>query len=144
MSTSFSNSKVVLLYDQALVIVCSCVYLKGVCHEIFYHHFFSWLEPIWAPDKEAKVFLNSVSISPRYSITNCFLQIFSFMIDVFSPKRIFPDCPFKSNQGLTKISILTSWCAVWLRGVMHTMELNSVVWCTPWSLTPWCDAHHGA
>ena len=43
--------------------------LKGVCHKIFYPCFFSWLKPIWAPDKQPKVFLNSVSISPRYAIT---------------------------------------------------------------------------
>ena len=78
--------------------------LKGVCHEIFDLRFFSWFQPIWAPDKQAEVFSNSVSISPRYSITKfekstprCashrgvkilvlaipknFLQIFSYMIE---------------------------------------------------------------
>ena len=35
--------------------------LKGVCHEIF--------DPIWAPDNQAKVFSNSVLISPRNFIT---------------------------------------------------------------------------
>ena len=81
---------------------------------------------------------------------NLFLQIFSFMIDMFTPKRISPDCLFKNNQRLTKISILTPQCAVWLCGVMHTAELDSTVGCTPRSflrnfdyLTPWCDAHHG-
>ena len=44
-------------------------FLKGVCHEIFDLQFFSWLKPIWAPDKQAKIFSNSVSISLRYSIT---------------------------------------------------------------------------
>ena len=24
---------------------------------------------------------------------------------------------------------------------IHTAELDSKVWCTPWSLTQWCDAH---
>ena len=44
--------------------------LKVVCHEIFDLQFFSWFKPIWAPDKQAKkVFSNSVSILPRYSIT---------------------------------------------------------------------------
>ena len=65
------------------------------------------------------------------------------MIDVFTLKRIFPDCPFKSNQRLTKISILTPWCASWLRGVMHTAELDSAVGCTPHSLTLQCDVHRG-
>ena len=41
-----------------------------------------------------------------------FLKIFSFMIDVVTPKRISLDCPFKSNQRLTKISILTLQCEV--------------------------------
>ena len=31
--------------------------------------FFPWFKPIWAPDKQAKVFLNSVLILPRYLIT---------------------------------------------------------------------------
>ena len=57
------------------------------------------------------------------------------MIYVFTPK---------SNQRLSKISILTLWCAVWLRGVMHTVELDSAVWCTRWSLTLRYDAHCGA
>ena len=80
----------------------------------------------------------SVSISPRYSITKfkkfdfavcikilvladrkIFLQIFSFMIGVFTPKRIAPDCTFKSSQRLTKILILTLRCAVGLCDVMH-------------------------
>ena len=56
---------------------------------------------------------------------------------------ISPDCLFKSIQRLSKISILTPRCAFWLRGVMHTTELDSAVWCTPGSLTPWWDAHHG-
>ena len=74
------------------------------------------------------------------------LQIFSFMIDVFTPKRISLDCPFKSNQRLTKILILTSRCdahhGAWLRGEMHTAELfekywslDSAVGCTPRSNT---------
>ena len=33
--------------------------LKGECHEIFNLQFFSWFEPICAPDKQAKVFSNS-------------------------------------------------------------------------------------
>ena len=78
------------------------------------------------------------------AIQKNFLQMFSFMIDVFTPKRISPDCPFKSNQRLTRISILTPQCAVWLCGVMHTAELDSsvsAVGCTPWSLTPRWEAH---
>ena len=40
---------------------------KGVCHETFDLDFFPWCEPIWALDKQGKVFSNSVSISLRYS-----------------------------------------------------------------------------
>ena len=39
---------------------------------------------------------------------------------------------------------LTPRCAVWLRCVMHTAELDSAVGCTPQSLTPWWQAHRGA
>ena len=41
--------------------------LKGVCHEIFDLQFFSLFKPIWTPDKQAKIFSNSATISPRYS-----------------------------------------------------------------------------
>ena len=55
------------------------------------------------------------------------------MIDVFTAKRIFPHCPFESNQTLTKISVLTLRCAIWFCGVMHIAELDSMVGCTLWS-----------
>ena len=42
--------------------------LRGVCHKIFCLHFL-WFKPIWAPDKQSKVFSNSVTILLRYSIT---------------------------------------------------------------------------
>ena len=65
------------------------------------------------------------------------LQIFSFMIDVFTPKRISSDCPFKSNQRLTDISILTPRCdahqGAWLRCGKHNAELESAMGCTPGS-----------
>ena len=57
------------VYWTDLTLCLNMLFLKGVCHEIFYLQFFSWFEPIWAPDKQAKVFSNSVSISPRYLIT---------------------------------------------------------------------------
>ena len=66
------------------------------------------------------------------------------MIDVFTPKWISPDFPFKSNQRLTKISILSLGCAAWLPGVMRTAELDSTVGCTPWSLTRQYYAYSGA
>ena len=126
-----------------------------MCHNIFDLHFFSWFKPIWAPDKQAKVFSNSVSILPRYSITKfekfdsavCmtpgvkivglanpkkFLKIFSFMINVFTSKRISPYCPFKSNYS-TDSQRFQFW--------LHSVQFESVVWCTPQSLTLRRDAH---
>ena len=116
---------------------------------------------MWAPDKQAAVFSKYFSIPRRHSITKMspwcaaqcrvrhfflinqhfILQIFSFMIDVFTPKRISPDCPFKSNQSQTKILILR--CTVCLCGVMHTAEIDSMVGCTQRRLSPWSDAYHG-
>ena len=94
------------------------------------------------------------------------------MIDIFTPKRISPHCPFKTNQRFAKISILTARCAFWLSGmmllrsstpwweahsgaqlcsVMHTAEffekfgaVDSAVWYTPRSQAPQWDAHRGA
>ena len=72
-----------------------------------------------------------------------FLQIFSLMIDIFTPKRISPHCPFMTNQRFAKILILTARCAFWLSGMMHTAELDSAVGSTQQSSTPQCDAHCG-
>ena len=41
--------------------------LKGQCHEIFNHYFLPWIEPIWAPDKQAKIIFRENSFSRRYS-----------------------------------------------------------------------------
>ena len=133
--------------------------LKGVCHEIFDLHFFhdsntsrpliSRLKYLWIRFR----FRQDIKSQSSQNLTlwctchrgikilglanqNIFLQIFSFMIDVFTPKRISPDCPFKNNQRLTKISILTLRCAIWICGEMHTAELDSAVGRTPQSLTP--------
>ena len=43
------------------------MHLKGQSNEIFDPQFISSFVPIWAPDKQAKVYSNSVSISLRYS-----------------------------------------------------------------------------
>ena len=43
------------------------VFLKGQCHEIFWHFFISWIEAIWAPDKQAKMVLLKSSFSRRNS-----------------------------------------------------------------------------
>ena len=90
------------------------------------------------------------------------LQIFSFMIDVFTPKSIFPGCPFKSNQRQAKISILlysvqfvsTAWCTLGrlsprsdthlrdcLCSGMHNVEIVSAAWCTLGRLSPRSDTH---
>ena len=41
--------------------------LKGQCHEIFELYFFALIEPIWAPDKQAKTVFLKNSFSRRYS-----------------------------------------------------------------------------
>ena len=94
---TFQHSFPVMCIKIALYILYNRY--KGVCHEIFDLYFFPWFEPIWAPDKQGKVFSNLVSFSVRYSIAKfekfdsavwvkilglanqkiC-LQIFSFMI----------------------------------------------------------------
>ena len=76
---------------------------------------------------------------------NFILQILSFVIDVFTPKRISLDCPFKGNQRQVKISILSLRCAVsvCLRGMLHTAEIVSAVCCRPRRSSPWWDAHRG-
>ena len=88
----------------------------------------------------------------RFSKPTFILQIFSFMIDVFTPKRISPYCPFNSNKSLTKILILTlrsdAHPGAWLGGGIHTAKPNSAVGCKPRSflsnfkhLTPRWWAH---
>ena len=47
------------------------------------------------------------------------------MVEVFSPKWIYPDCPIKSNQRQVKNWILTPRCAVCFCGVMHMEEIIS-------------------
>ena len=65
------------------------------------------------------------------------------MIDVFTPKTISPDYLFKSNHRQVKNSILFPRCAIYLRGMLHTAEIVSVVCCTPLRSSPRYDAHHG-
>ena len=67
---------------------------------------------------------------------NVILQIFSSIIDVFTPKRISPFCLFKSNKRPAKFSILTQ-CSLtprgwrdahrgaWLHGMMQTMKSDN-------------------
>ena len=44
-----------------------CPALKGQCHEIFDLYIFSLIEPIWAPDKQAKMVFLKDSFLRRYS-----------------------------------------------------------------------------
>ena len=125
-------------------------FLKGVCHEIFDLRFFmirTHLGP-WSIFKFsfdfAEIFNHKVRKIRHRRVKilglankNFVLQIFSFMIDLFTPKRISLDCPFKSNQRLTKILILTPRCDA-LRGAMLITEffekfgsLDSAMWCKP-------------
>ena len=46
----------------------SLQYLKGQCHEIFWHFFISWIKAIWAPDKQAKIVLFKSSFLRRLTL----------------------------------------------------------------------------
>ena len=79
-------------------------------------------EPIWAPDKQPKVFLNSVSILPRYSIKKwspprAAHRRDSFLIYVFTNKN--------------------------LQGVLHTAETISAVCIIPLRWSPRCEPDRG-
>ena len=50
---------------------------------------------------------------------------------MFTPKRISPDCLFKSNHRQVKNLILFLLCAIYLHGMLHTMEIINAVCCTP-------------
>ena len=136
--------------------------LMGVGHKIFYLHFFYFSTP-WRSLINRLIYFRI--LTPRcawhrgvkilFLVNLIFLlQIFSSMIYVFIPKRISPDCPFKSNQRLTKILILTPSCSLtlqcdahrgaWLFTMIHSAELDSSVWSTPRSLTLRYDPLRGA
>ena len=148
---SYSNSVIGLFQ---LGFKKNSVCFKGSVPQDFRPPVFSWFGLIWATEKQAEVFSNS----PRFSITKLSprcaahrgdekfflfwrLKSFTFMIDLFTPKRISPDCLFKSNHRQVKISILTPCCTVCLRcdvyrgdhlhGMMHTTEIVSAVGCPP-------------
>ena len=126
---------------------CSVVYfLKGVCQEIFDFDFFhGW--NLSGPLKCSILFRFRHDIQSQSCLCgvqhrtlrrqNMFLvnqhvilQIFSFLIDVFTPKRIYPDCPFKCIQRQVKISILTPQCAVCLFGDFFKYTVELWVGCT--------------
>ena len=104
---------------------------KGSVSWDFRPPFFSWFNPIWALDKQAKVFSNfdfakifkykvisTLRAAHRWD-QNIFLinqrfilQIFSFMMDVFNPKRISHNCLFKSKYICTseKFDLVSAGC----------------------------------
>ena len=93
-----------------------------MCHKIFSLHYLPWFEPIWAHDKQAKVFLISVSILPRYSTRKLFLRCAAyhgdnFVIDLQSRAPIFDN----------------------LHGVHHTVETNSVLCNTAEMISAVCN-----
>ena len=47
--------------------ILSPVALQRQCHEIYNLYFFSWIEPIWAPDKHAEMVFLTNSFSRRCS-----------------------------------------------------------------------------
>ena len=55
-------------------------FFKGQCHEIFYLYSFSWIEPIWTPDKQAKMgflkicFREDIGLFCKYLCKNEFLS----------------------------------------------------------------------
>ena len=77
---------------------------------------------------------------PFFLVNQHFMfEIFSFIIDVFTPKRISTDCPFKSN--LRQVDFVSTVCSLslrcdahhgdWLSGGMQTAEIIWAVCCTP-------------
>ena len=68
------------------------------------------------------------------SKTTIFLHIFSFMIDVFTPKRDLLIVPETHKNPI--LTLHNAVCSVY-----HTAELDSAVGCTPRGLIPLCAAH---
>ena len=130
---------------------CTDLSLKGVCHKIFDLQFFLWFEPIWAPDKQAKIFSNLVSILLRYSnflknprcASHCGVRLCGVLHSTESsstvcipPRSQTPRCA--SHRGVK------------LRSVHHTSESSdeefskkSVVCILLRSLTPQCASYRG-
>ena len=117
------------------------VLFKGSVSRDFRLLFFSWFEPIWATDKQplsifefsfdlAEIFDHKVISalcstplrSTNFLINQHFMLIFSFMIYLFSPKRISPDCLFKATIDKWRIR----FC---FRDVQFTVSMQ--LCCTP-------------
>ena len=124
-----------------------------MCREIFARHFFhdsntsgnliNRVKYFWIPfrfrqniwSQSLKKFDSAVCMTLRskyfrLSKSKIFFQTFSFMIDVFTPKRIFLIVPLKAIRDQQNFSI-------WLL----SLQYDSVVWCTPQSFTPRWDGH---
>ena len=82
--------------------------LKGSLSGDFRPLFFSWFETIWAPDKQPKVFLNFVSISPISAVC-----ITPLRWSLYTPQRWSQRYATQRRDDL--------------RGVQQTAEIN----CTP-------------
>ena len=125
--------------------------LKGVGHKIFDLQFFSLFEPIWAPDKQAKIFLNWVSISRRYSNFLKALQCASHR--GVRLRGVHHSAESDSAVCITLRSQAprcASHCRVKLRGVHHTAESSdeefsksSAVCIILRSQAPRCASHRG-
>ena len=114
--------------------------LKGVGHKIFDLQFFSLFEPIWAPDKQAKIFSNWVSISRRYSNFLKALQCASHR--GVRLRGVHHSAESDSAVCITPRSQALR-CAS-LRGVKGTNFLkNSAVCILPRSQAPRCASHRG-
>ena len=77
-------------------------------------------------------------------------QQFIFIINLFFPDRcVHPSQNFswmsllKKQPETIEDVILTPRCAVWLRGVMHTVKMDFAVWCTPQRSNSRSDSSHG-
>ena len=116
------------------------------------HYFQTWFRffprypiPNWSPRCAAHRWDKKFVLINQYFI----LQILSFMIDVFTPKRISPDCLVNSKWRIW--FCFRSVSAIYLLGMLHTVEMISAVCCTSLRSSLWCiqrsslryDAHRG-
>ena len=115
--------------------------LKGVCHDVFDLHFLLF-RPICDPDKQAKVFLNSVLISPKYLTTNFKKKKSTFYISKLffhNLKGFLLMVPFKATRDHRNVRFwlcgvqFDSRCDAHSRAWLHGDWLRSAVWCTPQS-----------
>ena len=122
--------------------------LKGSVSRDFRPQFFSWFEPIWTPDKQAKVFSNSVLILPRYSITKFEKFDSAVCMTPWSQNYRFSKYPLKEFILIVPLKATRNSQSFrfWLCGeqfdsaeffweilitVYHTVGLDSALGCTP-------------